>query len=242
MFLFSCDPFRKPLLLLLPVLCQRNLFSLLLIVKSVVPKDLLVRLLETSKQEPSSDLWVQRLKDLLQVELQEKSSLTPVLLTDACQQQLKDLCQKIVAPHSNAPGFGEKLSWYVKQTDPCLAVDERAPTSASQTGKNKKISKEAESPEDERQRKKARLEIDESDTEHFKQHAVLQGAAADGTGNELMMKSSRNEDVHSQTNKIYQNSQKEETIEMRGASQGSQMDTEAEVPNYIKVLTKFWIL
>ncbi|KAL8178960.1 UNVERIFIED_CONTAM: hypothetical protein K2H54_058083 [Gekko kuhli] len=223
----------KPLLLLLPVLCQRNLFSLLLTVRSVVPKDLLVRLLETSKQEVSSDLWVQRLKNLLQVELQEKSSLTPVLLTDACQQQLKDLCQKVVALHSNTPDLRKKLSWYVKQTNPFLAVDEIAPTSSSQIGKNKKVSKEAISPEDERQRKRARLEVDESDSEYFKQHAVQQGDGAAGTGNELMIKSFGNEDVHSPINEIYPSSQKEET-EMRGASQGSQMDTAAEVPNYIK--------
>ncbi|XP_015268189.1 PREDICTED: Fanconi anemia group E protein [Gekko japonicus] len=224
----------KPLLLLLPVLCQRNLFSLLLTVRSVVPKDLLVRLLETSKQEPSSDLWVQRLKDLLQVELQEKSSLTPVLLTDACQQQLKDLCQKVVALRSNTPDLRKKLSWYVKQIDPFLAVDEIAPTSSSQIGKNKKVSKEDISPADERQSKRARLKVDEPDSEHFKQHAVRQGAGAAGTGNVLMMKSFGNEDVHSQINEIYQSSQKEETVEMRGASQGSQMDTAAEVPNYIK--------
>nr|XP_056700613.1 Fanconi anemia group E protein [Euleptes europaea] len=224
----------KPLLLLLPVLCRRNLFSLLLMVKSVVPKDLLVRLLETSKQEPSSDLWVQRLKDLLQVEVQEKSSLTPVLLTDACQQQLKDLCQKVMAPHSNNPCLGRKLSWYVKQTDPCLAVNEIAPASASQIRKNKKVSKEPISPENERQRKRARLEVDESDSEHLEPHAVQKGVGAAGTGNELTMNSSVNEDVHSQINNTYPSSQKEETVEMRGASQGSEMDTAAEVPDYIK--------
>lgn len=203
-----------------------------------MPKDLLVRLLETIKQESNLDLWVQRLKDLLQVELQEKSSLTPVQLTGACQQQLKDLCQKVMTLHSSTPGLGKKLNWYVKQTDPCQAVDEVVPISASQTGKNKKISKEAISPEDERQRKRARLEVDESDSEHFKQH-VQQETGAAGIGNELMMKSSGNEDAHSQINKICQSSQKEGTIEMRGASRGSQMDTSAEVPDYIKVLTDF---
>ncbi|XP_077190658.1 Fanconi anemia group E protein isoform X2 [Paroedura picta] len=224
----------KPLLLLLPVLCQRNLFSLLLMVKSVVPKDLLVRLLEISKQEPSSDLWVQRMKDLLQMDLQEKSSFTPVQLTDACQQQLKDLCQKVMAPHGNTPGLGGRITWYVKQKDPCLTVDETAHPCTSQTGKIKKVSKDAISPEDERQRKRARLEVDESDSEHFKQHVVWQGTGTAGTGNELMMESSGNDDVHSQINKIYQSSQKEETVEMRGASQDSQMDAAAEVPNYIK--------
>ncbi|XP_060088984.1 Fanconi anemia group E protein [Heteronotia binoei] len=223
----------KPLLLLLPVLCQRNLFSLLLMVKSVVPKDLLVRLLEISKQEPSLDLWVQRLKDLLQVELQEKSSLTPVLLTGACQQQLKDLCQKVVAFRKDTPGLGGKLSCYIEQTDPCLAVDEITPISASQIGKNKKVSKEAISPEDERQRKKARMEVNESDSEHFKQHDMQQGAGATGTGNKLMMNSG-NENVHREINKIYQSSHKEETVEMREASQSFQMEPAAEVPNYIK--------
>ncbi|XP_054837732.1 Fanconi anemia group E protein [Eublepharis macularius] len=226
--------FLKPLLLLLPVLCQRNLFSLLLMVKSVVPKHLLVRLLETSKQEPSSDLWVQRLKDLLQVELQEKSSLTPVLLTDACQKQLKDLCQKVMAPSSNNPGLERKLSWYIKQTDPCLGMDEIAPASTSQIKKSKKVSEDPISPEEERQRKRARLEVDESDSELFKPHVVQQRSGAIRTGNELMMKTSGNEDVHSETNNIYQNSQKEERVEMRGTTQGSQMDTTAEVPDHVK--------
>ncbi|XP_048353163.1 Fanconi anemia group E protein isoform X2 [Sphaerodactylus townsendi] len=224
----------KPVLLLLPVLCQRNLFSLLLMVKSTVPKDLLVRLLETAKQEPSSDLWVQRLKDLLQMEVQEKSFSTSVLLTDACRQQLKDLCQKVMAPRSNSLGLGRKLSWYVKPTDLGLAVDEIAPASASQIRKNKKISKEPISPEDERQSKRARMEVDELDLEHFEPHDVLQRAGAAGTGNELTVKSSGNEDAPTQIDNMYQSSQKEETVEMRGAHQCSQMNTTAEVPDHIK--------
>ncbi|XP_062975023.1 Fanconi anemia group E protein [Elgaria multicarinata webbii] len=224
----------KPLLLLLPVLCQRNLFSLLLTVQSAVPKDCLIRLLQASRQDPSPDQWVQRLRDLLQVGMQEKSSLMPVLLSDTCQQRLKGLCQKVMTPRCSKPSLERKLSWFVKQADPCLMLAGDALGSVSQTRKKKKLAEEPLGPEEERQRKRSRLE-DELDTELPRRHAVLQGVGAASTGTEVMMEVFGNEDVHSLSYNVCQSSVKEDAVERRDANQSPQQDTAAEVPDHIKV-------
>uniref|UniRef100_A0A670J9L7 Fanconi Anaemia group E protein C-terminal domain-containing protein n=1 Tax=Podarcis muralis TaxID=64176 RepID=A0A670J9L7_PODMU len=128
--------FRKPLLLLLPVLCQRNLFSLLLTVQSTVPEACLQHLLQASRQDPSPDLWVQRLRDLLQVRVQENSSVMPVLLSDSCRQQLKYICQKVSC---GKPGLEKKLSWCAKQASPYIAWTGDAPGSMPQIRENKEV-------------------------------------------------------------------------------------------------------
>ncbi|XP_042317750.1 Fanconi anemia group E protein isoform X2 [Sceloporus undulatus] len=223
----------KPLLLLLPVLCQRNLFSLLLTVESAVPKDCLNRLLQASRLDSSPDLWVQRMRDLLQMGLEEKSASTPGLLSSVCEQQLKDLCQKVMAHHSK-PISQRKLSWFVKQTDPCLEPCGDALVSGSQMRKNKKALEETLTPEEERQRKRLRLDA-EGDRDFLKSYTVLQGVGVPSTGNELMMEVSGSDDVHSLSDNVCQTAPKENAIETGGENQNPSQDAAAKVPDHIKV-------
>uniref|UniRef100_A0A8C3S2H3 Fanconi Anaemia group E protein C-terminal domain-containing protein n=1 Tax=Chelydra serpentina TaxID=8475 RepID=A0A8C3S2H3_CHESE len=135
----------RPILLLLPVLCQRNLFSLLHIVQGSMPKDCLSQLLQATRKDPSPDLWVQALRDLLQRGLrEERSCWTPLPLTDTCRQQLKTLCQKIVGGTQSKPDLERKQSWFIQE-------------------KRKQVAEESLDPEGERQRKRSRLEEDEED-------------------------------------------------------------------------------
>ncbi|KAJ6640460.1 hypothetical protein lerEdw1_013715 [Lerista edwardsae] len=221
----------KPLLLLLPVLCQRNLFSLLLMIQSAIPKDCLKHLLQASRRQPSLDLWVQRLRDLLQVGLQDESSSAPVLLTDACHQQLKELCQKARPPSSRQSGLERKLSWYAKQAEPSLVVPtESASDTKSQIRKNKAVIEEAPSPEE----KRSRLEVSELEIELSEPCSSRKLSQQEASlENALVKETSGNEDIHSLNN--YQSSQKEEKVERRGSSQSSQQDMIAEIPDYIKV-------
>ncbi|XP_061488286.1 Fanconi anemia group E protein isoform X1 [Rhineura floridana] len=223
----------KPLLLLLPVLCQRNLFSLLLTVQSTVPKECLRHLLYASRQDPSPDLWVQRLRDLLEVGVQENSSLMPVPLSDSCQQQLKDLCQKVMAPSCSKPGLERKLHWYVKQVDPCIVQSGDGPDSVSQIRKNKKVAGEPLSPDEEVPGKTSRLEV-ELNTELAGPRALQQGDDGANTRDELMIEVSGNEDVHNLSNDVYQSPPKEKAEETKTVNQSPQQVTAAEVPDYIK--------
>lgn len=217
----------KPLLLLLPVLCQRNLFSLLLMIQSSVPKDCLEHLLQATRQQQDLDSWVQRLSDLLQVELQEKSSSAPVLLTDACHQQLKELCQKTRTPSCRQNGKERRISWYVKRAEPCLVPTGSASYTESQIQKNKPVIEETLSPE----KKRSRLDASDLDTELSEACTIQQEASI---GNSLVKEGSGNETVHRLDNN-YKHSQKEEEVENGSASQNSQQDTAAEIPDYIKV-------
>lgn len=103
----------KPRLLLLPVLCQRNLFSLLHAVAAVVPTDCLRQLLTAAGQDPQPDPWVHALGVLL-LRGEERSSPPPPPLTASGQQQLKCLCQKIA--QSKAEGR-RKLKWCFSKQD-----------------------------------------------------------------------------------------------------------------------------
>uniref|UniRef100_A0A8D2KZI0 FA complementation group E n=1 Tax=Varanus komodoensis TaxID=61221 RepID=A0A8D2KZI0_VARKO len=205
---------------------QRNLFSLLLTVQSAVPKDCLSRLLQASRQDPSPDLWVQRLRDLLQMGLQEKS-LAPILLSDACQQRLKGLCQKVTAPHCSKPSLEKKLSWYVKQADPSSVMARGIPGPVSHIRKKKKLAEEPLDPAEERSRKRSRLEV-ELDTELSGPHAVLPTVGTASAGNEIMMEVSGNEDGCSPSKNVYQSSPKKDTVERRDANQSTQQDNKAD--------------
>ncbi|CAI5777595.1 FA complementation group E [Podarcis lilfordi] len=219
----------KPLLLLLPVLCQRNLFSLLLTVQSTVPEACLQHLLQASRQDPSPDLWVQRLRDLLQVRVQENSSVMPVLLSDSCRQQLKYICQKVSC---GKPGLERKLSWCAKQASPYIAWTGDAPGSVPQIRENKEVAEEPLDPEEKVLEKRSRLEV-ELNTELCEPHGLMQGVGVN-TGNEVMMEVSENEGVHSTSNDVYQSCPKEEAEEAKVANWSPQQDTAAGVPDYIK--------
>ncbi|XP_058711952.1 Fanconi anemia group E protein isoform X2 [Poecile atricapillus] len=139
----------KPRLLLLPVLCQRNLFSLLLVVQNVVPGDCLDQLLQALEQDSHVDPWVKTLGDLLQQGARaEEGSPHPTALSSMCQQQLRDLCQKIA---QKKPEGQRKLNW-------CFSKQPGAPDSAPQGGKRKKMSEESLELDSEREGKRLLLE------------------------------------------------------------------------------------
>ncbi|XP_068929619.1 Fanconi anemia group E protein [Petaurus breviceps papuanus] len=83
----------KPLLLLLPQLCQRSLLSLLLAVRTELPKSGLLLLLQAVRRDPNLDAWLWALGEMLQRELirdevtRETSPLTP-----GCRERLQSLC------------------------------------------------------------------------------------------------------------------------------------------------------
>ncbi|KFQ82028.1 Fanconi anemia group E protein, partial [Phoenicopterus ruber ruber] len=143
----------KPRLLLLPVVCQRNLFSLLLVLQAVVPRGCLSQLLQAVEQDSHVDPWVRALGDLLQQGARgEECSPSPAPLSSACQQQLTCLCQKIA---QNKPAGRRKLSWcFSKQ--PGAAAD--VADSGLQGGKRKKASEESLELDEEREGKRLLLE------------------------------------------------------------------------------------
>ncbi|POI21763.1 hypothetical protein CIB84_014490 [Bambusicola thoracicus] len=138
----------KPRLLLLPVLCQRNLFSLLHAVAAVVPTDCLRQLLTAAGQDPQLDPWVHALGVLL-LQGEERSSPPPPALTASCQQQLKRLCQKIA--QSKAEGR-RKLKWCFSKQDGDAAG------CVLPGGKRKKVLEESLELSEEREGKRPLLE------------------------------------------------------------------------------------
>nr|XP_021391647.1 Fanconi anemia group E protein [Lonchura striata domestica] len=139
----------KPRLLLLPVLCQRNLLSLLLVVQDAVPRDCLEQLLQALEQDSHVDPWVQTLGDLLRRGLKaEESSPCPPALSSACQQQLKGLCQKIA---QKKPEGQRKLNW-------CFSKQPGAPDYVPQGGKRKEVPEENLELDNEREGKRLLLE------------------------------------------------------------------------------------
>nr|XP_041577221.1 Fanconi anemia group E protein isoform X2 [Taeniopygia guttata]XP_041577222.1 Fanconi anemia group E protein isoform X3 [Taeniopygia guttata] len=139
----------KPRLLLLPVLCQRNLLSLLLVVQDAVPRDCLEQLLQALEQDSRVDPWVQTLGNLLQRGLKaEESSPRPPALSSACQQQLRGLCQKIA---QKKPEGQRKWNW-------CFSKQPGAPDSVPQGGKCKEVPEENLELDNEREGKRLLLE------------------------------------------------------------------------------------
>ncbi|XP_068015967.1 Fanconi anemia group E protein [Melanerpes formicivorus] len=134
----------KPRLLLLPVLCQRNLFSLLLVVQAEVPVVCLSQLLQAMEQDSHLDPWVRALRDLLrQGPRRGECSPPPSPLSFTCQQQLRCLCQKLT---QNKADGQRKLSWCFSR-EPSAAGE--GADSVPRGGKHKKVWEES-------------LELDES--------------------------------------------------------------------------------
>lgn len=143
----------KPRLLLLPVMCQRNLFSLLLVVQDVVPGGCLGRLLQAVQQDSQVDPWVRTLRDLLRQGLRgEERSPPPAPLSSACRQQIRCLCQKIA---QNKPEGRRKLNWCFSK-HPGASGD--VADSVLQDGKRKKASEESLELDEEREGKRSLLE------------------------------------------------------------------------------------
>lgn len=128
----------KPRLLLLPVLCQRNLFSLLLMVQAVVPAVCLSQLLQAVEQDSHLDPWVRTLKNLLRQGPRGGECSPPAApLSSACQQQLKWLCQKITQNKSEGQ---RKLRWCFSKEPSAAGV---GADSMPQGGQCKKVSEES---------------------------------------------------------------------------------------------------
>ncbi|KFW69516.1 Fanconi anemia group E protein, partial [Pygoscelis adeliae] len=143
----------KPRLLLLPVICQRNLFSLLLVMQAAMPGGCLGRLLQAMEQDSHVDPWVRTLGDLLRQGARgEERSPPPVPLSSACQQQLRCLCWKVA---QNKPEGRRKLNWCFSE-QPGAAGD--VADSVLQGGKRKKVSEESLELDEEREGKRLLLE------------------------------------------------------------------------------------
>ncbi|XP_027515387.1 Fanconi anemia group E protein [Corapipo altera] len=143
----------KPRLLLLPIMCQRNFFSLLLVMWDAVPGGCLGQLLQAMEQDSHVDPWMRTLGDLLrQGPRTEKRFPSPTPLSSTCQQQLRCLCQKIA---QNKPEGQRKLNWcFRKQPDATGDVADSVP----QGGKRKKVSEEGVELVSDRERKRLLLE------------------------------------------------------------------------------------
>ncbi|XP_030328962.1 Fanconi anemia group E protein isoform X1 [Strigops habroptila] len=143
----------KPRLLLLPVVCQRNLLSLLLVVRALVPGGCLDRLLQALEQDSHVDPWVRALGDLLRQGARgEECCPPPGPLSSTCQQQLRCLGQRIA--QSNPEGR-RKLNWcFSKQ--PSAAGD--GADSVLHGGKHKEVSEESLELDEEREGKRMLLE------------------------------------------------------------------------------------
>lgn len=145
--------YSKPRLLLLPVVCQRNLFSLLLVVQAAVPASCLDWLLQAMGQDSHVDPWVRTLGDLLrQGRSTEECSPSPAPLSSTCQQQLRCLRQKIA---QDKPEGQRKLNWcFSKQPVATGDVAE----SVFQGEKRKKALEESLELDEEREGKRVLLE------------------------------------------------------------------------------------
>ncbi|XP_071434613.1 Fanconi anemia group E protein isoform X2 [Pithys albifrons albifrons] len=143
----------KPRLLLLPIMCQRNFFSLLLVVRDAVPRGCLAQLLQAIEQDSHVDPWMRMLGDLLRQGLRSEECLpSPTPLSSACQQQLRCLCQKIA---QNKPEGQRKFNWcFSKQPGATGDVADSVP----QGGKHKKVLEEGLELLSDREGKKLLLE------------------------------------------------------------------------------------
>ncbi|KAH1171966.1 hypothetical protein KIL84_007584 [Mauremys mutica] len=204
-------------------------------VQGSVPKDCLSQLLQATRKDPSPDLWVQALRDLLQRGLrEERSCWTPVPLTDTCRQQLKTLCQKIVGGTQSKLDLERKRSWFIQEDPgPELRPAGDATDSASQLRKRKQVAEESLDPEGERQRKRSRLEEEELDLEPLAGGALVKGAGV--REDEIGIEASGHGSIQSQTRGANENAQPDAVMETREASQGSQRDAAAKVPDFMQM-------
>ncbi|KAK4809068.1 hypothetical protein QYF61_004004, partial [Mycteria americana] len=212
----------KPRLLLLPVVCQRNLFSLLLVVQAVVPGGCLGQLLQAVEQDSHVDPWVRTLGDLLRQGLRgEERSPPPIPLSSTCQQQLQCLCRKIA---QNKPERRRKLNWcFSKQ--PGTAGD--VADSALQGGKRKKVSEESLELDEKREGK--RLLLEEA---AFDPPGTQEGGDAAGVEEEVPGETSGDRSAQSLAGAALESSQQDAAREPRKISQA---EPAAEVQSFLQV-------
>lgn len=212
----------KPRLLLLPVVCQRNLFSLLLVVQAAVPAGCLDQLLQAVGQETHVDPWVRMLGDLLrQGRSAVECSPPPAPLSSTCQQQLRCLCRKIA---QDKPEGRRKLNWcFSKQ----LVATGDVAESAIQGGKRKNSE---ESPELDRDREGKRVLLEEA---AFEPPGAQEGGDAAGVEEEEPGEPSGDTSAQSPAGAAPESSQQDVAGEPR---KNSQAELSVEVQSFLQVL------
>ncbi|XP_072886443.1 Fanconi anemia group E protein isoform X1 [Hemitrygon akajei] len=106
----------KPLFYLLPVLVRRNLLSFLHLASSYVPKDCLHHLISELKKNLDTDLWIQKLIDILEQDLEGGLCyLKSNSHSNSFQRQLKYLCQELVGNSEGSSSADKRLGWYCSQ-------------------------------------------------------------------------------------------------------------------------------
>ncbi|XP_036172773.1 Fanconi anemia group E protein isoform X5 [Myotis myotis] len=180
----------KPLLLRLPRLCRRNLVTLLMAVRPVLPEDRLLPLLQIARQDPSPDpdAWLQALGELLRRGLDGGVSTEEASpLSERCQRQLRDLCRQL------SPG-GRRLT-LTQPPDPEEEEEEDKEDKCSQRpGKRKEPEGEPASPEGERAPKRFRClerveeeSREEAPAEHESLETLADGGDTSPTKNQPVM-------------------------------------------------------
>ncbi|KAF6113731.1 FA complementation group E [Phyllostomus discolor] len=161
----DCRLQLKPLLLRLPMLCQRNLMSLLMAVRPSLPENRLLPLLQVLRQDPSPDpdAWLQALGKLLQRDLGVGVSIEGAsTLSKSCQTQLRDLCRQL------GPG-GRRLK--LAQSPDAEGEKEEDKDSQWPRKRRKEPEEEPASPERERAPKRFRC-LEREEEEHYEEERV----------------------------------------------------------------------
>ncbi|KAF0884489.1 FANCE protein, partial [Crocuta crocuta] len=171
---------RKPLLLRLPRLCQRNLMSLLMAVWPSLPESGLLSVLRIARQDQSSDpdAWLRALGELLQRDLDVGVSIAAGTspLSESCRGQLQGLCRRL------RPG-GRRLK-SPQALDPGEEEEEEEEEDPQRPGKRRKEPEEEPArPEGERAPKRFRyVEREEEGNEEEGHEPESLESLADGKG------------------------------------------------------------
>ncbi|XP_051042551.1 Fanconi anemia group E protein [Phodopus roborovskii] len=131
-----------PLLLRLPGVCRKNLMSLLMAVRPLLPESGLHSMLQLAQRDTAStpDAWLHALWELLRRDVGIRISVEGASpLSTSCQSQLRDLCGRLGQGHrglklaqASAPEQGEQHSQLCgkrkePEEDPASPESERAP-------------------------------------------------------------------------------------------------------------------
>ncbi|EPQ17357.1 Fanconi anemia group E protein [Myotis brandtii] len=179
---------KKPLLLRLPRLCQRNLLTLLMAVRPALPEDRLLPLLQIARQDPSPDpdAWLQALGELLRRGLDSGVSTEGASpLSERCQRQLRDLCRQL------SPGARRLKSTQPPDPEEEEEEEEEEDKYSQRPGKRKEPAGEPASPEGERAPKRFRClegveqeSREEAPAEHESLETLADGGVTSPTKNQ----------------------------------------------------------
>ncbi|XP_072419386.1 Fanconi anemia group E protein isoform X2 [Chiloscyllium punctatum] len=103
----------KPLFYLLPAMARRNLLSFLHLGNAVIPKDCLYHLIGQLRQNSHTDLWTQKLLDILEQDVE--GGIRHLEGSVSQTQQLKSLCQKLVGFSEECSDSEKRLGWYFSE-------------------------------------------------------------------------------------------------------------------------------